>query len=42
MLEAIDIQGKDITTDALFTQSELARYLVDNRKTRYHFTVKGG
>ena len=41
LLEAIDIQGKDITTDALLTQRKLARYLVEERKAHYHFTVKG-
>ena len=41
LLEAIDIQGKDITVDALLTQRELATYLVEKRKAHYHFTVKG-
>ena len=41
LLEAIDIQGKTITADALLTQRELARYLVDDRRAHYHFTVKG-
>ena len=41
LLQAIDIQGKDITADALLTQRELARYLVVDRKAHYHFTVKG-
>jgi len=41
LLQAIDIQGKDITADALLTQRELARYLVADRKAHYHFTVKG-
>jgi|TARA_B100001971_G_scaffold211682_1_gene239944 predicted transposase YbfD/YdcC len=39
MLDAIDIQGKDITADALLTQYKIANYLVD-RKAHYHFTVK--
>jgi predicted transposase YbfD/YdcC len=38
--DAIDIQGKDITADALLTQRELARYLVEQRQAHYHFTVK--
>lgn len=41
LLEAIDIQGKTITADALLTQRALARYLVDQRHAHYHFTVKG-
>ena len=40
VLDAIDIQGKDITADALLTQRKLANYLVD-RGAHYHFTVKG-
>ena len=41
LLDAIDIQGKDISADALLTQRELAEYLVTKRKAHYHFTVKG-
>ncbi len=41
LLDAIDIQGKDISADALLTQRELAEYLVRKRKAHYHFTVKG-
>jgi predicted transposase YbfD/YdcC len=41
LLEAIDIQGKDITADALLTQRKFARYLVEERKAHYYFTVKG-
>jgi predicted transposase YbfD/YdcC len=41
LLEAIDIQGKTITADALLTQRELARYLVEERHAHYHFTIKG-
>jgi predicted transposase YbfD/YdcC len=40
LLEAIDIQGKVITADALPTQRGLADYLVLKRKAHYHFTVK--
>lgn len=40
-LDALDIQGKDITADALLTQREFARYLVEKRNAHYHFTVKG-
>jgi predicted transposase YbfD/YdcC len=41
LLDAIAIQGKDITADALLTQRRLARYLVEDRQAHYHFTVKG-
>jgi predicted transposase YbfD/YdcC len=41
LLDAIEIQGKDITADALLTQRAFATYLVDNRHAHYHFTVKG-
>jgi predicted transposase YbfD/YdcC len=41
LLETIDIQGKDVTADALLTQRKLAEYLVKERKAHYHFTVKG-
>jgi predicted transposase YbfD/YdcC len=41
LLDAIDIQGKTITADALLTQRDLARYLVEKRNAHYHFTVKG-
>ena len=40
LLEAIDIESKEITADALLTQRELADYLVSKRKAHYHFTVK--
>ena len=41
LLEAIEIRGKTISADALLTQRELARYLVEERGAHYHFTVKG-
>lgn len=40
LLDAIDIQGKEVTADALLTQRRLADYLV-TRQAHYHFTVKG-
>jgi predicted transposase YbfD/YdcC len=40
LLDAIDIQDKTITADALLTQRKLADYLVRDRKAHYHFTVK--
>jgi predicted transposase YbfD/YdcC len=39
LLDTIDIEGKDITADALLTQRDIARYIV-RRKAHYHFTVK--
>jgi len=41
LLEAIEIRGKTISADALLTQRDLARYLVEERGAHYHFTVKG-
>lgn len=41
LLNALCIKGKTITADALLTQRELARYLVEDRQAHYHFTVKG-
>ena len=41
LLDAIEIRGKTISADALLTQRELARYLVEERGAHYHFTVKG-
>jgi predicted transposase YbfD/YdcC len=40
LLEGLDIEGKDITADALLTQRKLAAYLT-GRGAYYHFTVKG-
>jgi len=39
LLDAIAIQGKTITVDALLTQRKFADYLV-SREADYHFTVK--
>jgi predicted transposase YbfD/YdcC len=41
LLNAIDIQDKDITADALLTQRKLAHYLVEDRQAHDHFTAKG-
>ena len=41
LLDSIDIEGKDITADALLTQRKIADYVVTDRKAHYHFTVKG-
>jgi predicted transposase YbfD/YdcC len=40
LLETLPIAGKVITTDALLTQRQLARYLVQ-QNAHYQFTVKG-
>ena len=40
LLDAIDIQGKDITADALLTQRKIADNVVLERNAHYHFTVK--
>jgi hypothetical protein len=40
LLEGMDIAGKTITADALLTQRELARYLVEDRSAHYLFTAK--
>lgn len=40
LLDAIEIQGKVITADALLTQRDFADYLVRERKAHYHLTVK--
>lgn len=41
VLQTIDLEGKDVTADALLTQRKLAEYLVQERQAHYHFTVKG-
>jgi len=38
-LDAISIQGKTLSTNALLTQRKLAGYIVE-READYHFTVK--
>ena len=39
LLDAIAIQGKTLTADALLTPRKFAEYLA-NREANYHFTVK--
>jgi predicted transposase YbfD/YdcC len=41
LLDTVDIEGKDVTADALLTQRKIAQYLVTERHAHYHFTVKG-
>ena len=40
LLAGMDIAGKTITADALLTQRNLARYLVEERAAHYLFTAK--
>ena len=40
LIEGMDIAGKTITADALLTQRKLARFLVEQRRAHYLFTVK--
>jgi predicted transposase YbfD/YdcC len=40
LLDAIEIENKNITADALHTQWKFARYIVEERKAHYYFTVK--
>jgi predicted transposase YbfD/YdcC len=40
LLDAIDIENKDITADALHTQWKFAKYIVEDRKAHYYLTVK--
>lgn len=40
LLDDLPITDKDITADALHTQTELARYLVEERQAHYYFCVK--
>ncbi len=40
LLDPLDIDGVVITADALLTQRQLARYLVEDKRAHYHFTVK--
>ena len=41
VLDPLDLQGKVVTADALHTQTEHARYLVEEKGADYFFTVKG-
>lgn len=40
LLEQLDLKGKVVTADALHTQHDLARFLVQEKKADYCFTVK--
>ncbi|WP_051318378.1 MULTISPECIES: ISAs1 family transposase [Cohnella] len=41
VLDPLDLRGKVVTADALHTQVEHARYLVEDKQADYFFTVKG-
>ncbi len=41
MLKSLNIQGKTITADALLTQRDIAKWLVEDNHAHYYFTVKG-
>lgn len=40
LLEPLDLKGKVVTGDALHTQKDLARFLVEKKHADYFFTVK--
>ncbi len=40
LLDEIPIKDKDITSDALHTQTDFANYLVEDRNAHYYFCVK--
>ena len=40
LLDAMELTGRVVTADALHTQTETARYLVEDKKAHYLFTVK--
>jgi len=41
LLSDLNIHGKTITADALLTQRDFAKWLVEQKGAHYHFTVKG-
>jgi len=40
LLEEVDVQGKTVTADAMHTQKDLARYVVEVKKADYVFVAK--
>lgn len=40
LLDPVDIEGKDITADAMHTQCKFAGYIFKDRKAHYHFIAK--
>ena len=41
LLESMELTGRVVTADAMHTQIDLARFLVDEKQADYVFTVKG-
>jgi len=41
LLKSLNLRGKTITADALLTQRDFAKWLVEENHAHYHFTVKG-
>jgi len=41
LLADVDLAGKTVTADAMHTQVDLAKHLVEERHADYVFTVKG-
>ena len=41
LLEPLDLEGRCVTADAMHTQTELAKFLVEKKGADYCFTVKG-
>jgi predicted transposase YbfD/YdcC len=39
-LQPLDLKGKVVTADAMHTQKDLARFIVEDKKADYCFTVK--
>jgi predicted transposase YbfD/YdcC len=40
VLDACDIEGKDVSVDALLAQRKIATYVVEERQAHYYFSVK--
>jgi hypothetical protein len=40
LLQNLDVEGAVVTGDAMFAQSEIARYIVEEKRADYLFTVK--
>jgi hypothetical protein len=41
LLESLDLRGRIVTADALHTQTNTAKYLVEEKQAHYLLTVKG-
>jgi predicted transposase YbfD/YdcC len=40
LLDDVEIQGAVVTGDAMYAQKEIARYIVEEKRADYLFTVK--